>query len=323
MLTNPEIDIITRDYIMADNKKATDIYFKTSFLLMWLMKKKKGLFIRPTGGDRIKVHMKYDGAESGFYARNETLSEDERQNITAAFFSWKHVFGNATLYRADELQNAGEHAEIENVVNKVETAMESCRDKLSRAIYNAAGDSSVGLTGLLAMTSEEADVAYGGLTENGLVSVDGTKPWQGKTNSVATAISPGAVRTLRSEAKIYDGVTGKPTIAVTTEVLYNKLVSQLEVQQRFTEAKAMTEAGFLGLSLDGMMITPDDFLAASNFIALNMNHVGFAIHSKGFFERTPWQKLTSGAQGRAMKILWDGNIICNNRKAHKRHSNFT
>lgn len=320
MLSNPEIEQITSDYFAADNKRAVDIYFETSFLLEYLMNQQKGIFLRPNGGERIKVHLKYDGAEGGFYSRNSTLSEDERENITAAFFGWKHSFGNATLYRADELQNAGAYAEVDNVINKIETAQETCRDYIAKNLYNSAGDDSVLITGLFSLTSESADVAYGTLTENGLAAADGTKPWEGKTNTTSENITPTVIRTLRSDAKINGGKNGKPDVAVTTETLYNKLAAVLEVQQRFTAADEMAKAGFTGLSLDGMMIGVDDFIPSGNMIALNTNHVGFAIHSKGYFARTPWEKLTSGAQGRTMKILWDGNLICNNRKAHKRHS---
>ena len=323
MLTNPEIEKITSDYFLADDHKAVDIYFETSFLLEYLMRQQKGIFKRPAGGERIKVHLKYDGAEAGFYSRNETLSEDERENITACFFAWKHAFGNATLYRADELQNASVYAEVDNVLNKIETAQESCRDMLANNLFNAAGDDSKLITGLGSLTSESADVAYGTLTENGLVAADGKKPWEGKTNSTSANISPTVIRTLRSDAKIRGGKKGKPDLGVTSETLYNKLAGILEVQQRFTAADAMAKAGFTGLSLDGMMIGADDFVGDADFFALNSMHIGFAIHKKGYFARTKWNPLTSGAQGRTMKILWDGNMVCNNRKAHKRHSALT
>lgn len=65
MLTNPEIEQITSDYFLADDKKAVDIYFNTSFLLEYLMRQQKGIWQRPNGGERIKVHLKYDGAEAG------------------------------------------------------------------------------------------------------------------------------------------------------------------------------------------------------------------------------------------------------------------
>ena len=92
-LTYAELESITSDYFMADGKKATDIYFNTSFLLDWLMNKKKGLWKRPPGGYKIRVPLMYDGAEGGFYSRSDPLSSDDRENINAAYFGWKHTYG--------------------------------------------------------------------------------------------------------------------------------------------------------------------------------------------------------------------------------------
>lgn len=85
-LTYDELQAITNDYFAADGKKATDIYFDSSFALDYFMNKKKGLWQRPSGGDRIRVPLMYDGAEGGFYARSDTLSSDDRTNINAAYF---------------------------------------------------------------------------------------------------------------------------------------------------------------------------------------------------------------------------------------------
>lgn len=90
-LSNPELEIITRDFLLADGKSAQNIYYETSYLMELLINQKKGIFERPNGGVNIKVPLKYDGAEGGFYSRNSTLSESDRQNITAVFFGWKHA----------------------------------------------------------------------------------------------------------------------------------------------------------------------------------------------------------------------------------------
>jgi len=64
-LTYAELESITNDFFMADNGKAVDIYFDSSFLLNYLMKQKKGLWERPNGGNKIRVPLEYDGQESG------------------------------------------------------------------------------------------------------------------------------------------------------------------------------------------------------------------------------------------------------------------
>jgi len=320
MLTNPEIERITNDFVVADNKRATDIYFESSWLLNYLMKQRMGLWKMPDGGQRIQVPLRYDGAESGFYQRNDTLSEDEREIITNAFFGWRHAFGNATIYRTDELENAGEYAEVMLVTERVSAAMESASKVIAQQLYAAGGDSSKLITGLQSLVSETSTTAYGTLTEDGLVAKDGTKPWEGKTTVTSEAISLAAIRALRSSARFN---AKRPDCMTTTEDLYTAVLNILQVQQRYTENKDVTATGFTGLTFDGAKLVVDDYCPSGWLFALNSKHVGFAVHKKGYFARTPWTKLTSGAQGRTMKILWDGNLICNNRQSHAAHSNLS
>lgn len=323
MLTNPELELVTRDYFMADNKSAVDIYFETSWLMEYLMNQQKGLWERPNGGKKIVVPLKFDGAVGGWYARNEALSESDKQNVTTVEFAWKHAFGNASIYRTDELENAGEYAEVQLVTSKLQDAQETCRDKIATSLYDGAGDSSKLITGLLSLTSETTTLAYGGKAEDDIVAEDGTKPWEGKTTTAAEAISLPVIRALRSLAKVNGGKAGKPTIGVTTETLFNTIAHILQVQQRFTTDTEIAKAGFTGVNFEGMQIAVDDYCPAGYFFALNPKHLGWAVHQRGYFARSPWEKLSSGAAGRTMKIYWDGNLICNNRKAHAAHSGLT
>jgi hypothetical protein len=323
MLTNPELELITKKFLVADGKKATDIYFETSWLMEHLMKNKGGLFERPNGGSHIEVPLKYDGAEAGFYMRNEALNEDDRQNITVAKFNWCHAFGNATIYRVDELKNAGEYAEVALVESKITDAMESCRDMIASNLYNGVGDGSKFITGLLSLTNGTGTVTYGNIAADNLVAQDGTKPWRGITNTTGGVLSLDLLRGFRSQAKIKGGPKGKPNLLVTTETLYNKVLNLLTLNQRYTPADQVVKAGFVGCHLDDAMIVVDDYCPSGYVFGINTNHCGFAVHSRGYFARDPWTKLSSGAVGRTMKIFWDGNLIANHRRAHIAASGLT
>ena len=87
-----ELDAITDDYFMLDYGKAIDIYFYTSFLLNYLLKQQKGIWERPSGGEKIRIPLEYDGQEAEFYSRGETISSDDRESINAAYFLWKHAY---------------------------------------------------------------------------------------------------------------------------------------------------------------------------------------------------------------------------------------
>ncbi len=321
-LSMTEIESITSDYFAAANGRAVDIYFRNSFLLDLLMNRQAGLFERPAGGEKIRVPLNYSDAEGGFFTRSDTLSSDDRASVNAATFHWKHAYGNATVYLTDEVAAAGDYAAVQFVTRKIETAQRTCAAWLASTLYSAAGDEAPTLTGLRALTSADADKPYGGIAENDLVASDGTRPWKGVTNDAPGAMSLEALQELRSAAKVSDGRDGKPNVAVTTEALYNKISRILQVQQRFVTDDGVADAGFTHLVYEGMVLAADDYCPAGHCFAVNTNHLGFAIHQNGFFARQPWVDL-AGPAGRSMKILWHGNLICSNRKAHACHANLS
>lgn len=323
-LTFGELESVTNDYFVADGGKAVDIYFNTSFLIDYLMNKKKGLWERPSGGRRMRVPLEFDESEGGAYARADALSSDDREIINAAYFWLKHYYGNSTIYRTDELENDGPYAEVQIVTQKIANAQKTVTKKLATDLYSSSSDTANELTGLLSTTSETATVAYGGIIENDLVATDGTKPWEGKTTTTTEGISLAVIRTATSAAKVNDGANGKPNIGVMTETLFNVVSGILQVQQRFTTDSDTAKAGFTHLVFEGKILAADDYAPSGYMFLLNSNFIGFGIHKKGYFARTQWADLiVAGPAARSMKIFWDGNLICSNRKAHIAHSNLS
>jgi hypothetical protein len=322
-LTFSELESITNDYFLADNKKAVDIYFNTSFLLNHLLKQKAGLWERPDGGRRIRIPLEYDGQEAGFYVKGDALNSDDRESLNAAFFEWKHAYGNATIYRIDELKNAGRYAEVQMVVQRVGGAQKSLTKLLADSFYDDASAAAGRLTGFLACCNETATTAYGDIQEDDLVASDGTKPWEGKRTTTSEGIGLQVIRTMCTGAKIRDGKGGKPNLIVTTEALYNVLSDILQVQQRFVNSSATAKAGFTGLHFEGKDIFPDDYCPSGYAMAVNTVHYGFAVHQQGNMMRTKWKILPDSAEDRSMKIFFDGNAVCNNRKGQIAHSNLS
>lgn len=325
-LTYTELQAITNDYFMADNKKAIDIYFNSSFLMYKFMDKKAGIIERPSGGLKYRIPLVYDGQEGGFYSRGETLNSDAKDILNAAYFWPKHAYANATIYRSDEQECGGEYAEVQLVNQHLEAAQKTVRKKIAQAIYLNNSDTAKEVTGLLACCFGSDSVAYGGIVATDLVDSDGNYPWVAKDTTTTEAIGLSVIRTLRSSAKISDGAGGKPDIGITTETLFNIISGILQVQQRFTEDKDTAKAGFTNVVFEGQTITADDYLASGYFLSINSKYYGWAIHKDGFFQRTPWGDLTnapSGVAGKTMKIFWDGNQVVSNRKAHAGHSNLS
>jgi len=307
---------------MLEGGKASDIYFKTSFFADYFMKKKKGLMSRYSGGPKIRVPLMFDRGIGDAFQRADALVSDDQSLLNSAYFYPKNYYANATIYRTDELENAGEEQQVDMVAARIQGAQNGISLDLANSIYDASGDSSKYLTGLRSLTSETATVAYGGIAENDLVAADQTKPWEGKTNTTGGALTLPIIRTARSTAKLYDGPNGKPDVGLMTETLFNAVKAILQPMQRFTEDQDTTKAGFDNVFFEGMLIAADDFCPSGYMFCLNSKHIGFAVHKKcgkDYFDRDKWMPLAQAA-GRTMKIFWHGNIICNNRKAHIAYS---
>jgi len=322
-LTFEELNSVTNDYFMADNGKALDIYFNTSFLLNYLLKQQKGLWERPDGGMKIRVPLEYDEQVGGFYSRGDTVSSDDRESVNAAYFEWKHAYSNATIYRIDGLKNSGRYAEVALVPQRVAGAQKTATKILADSIYDTAGVGSDRLTGLLACCNETATTAYGDIAENDLVSNDGTKPWEGKMDSTEENISLSVLRDMATAAKLRDGPKGKPDLVVMPEALWNVVADILQAQQRFVDSKETANAGFTGLKFEGKDLFPDDYCPSGYAFALNSAHIGFAVHREGNFMRTKWKVIPDSPEDKTMKIYWDGNMIVNDRRAHQGHSNLS
>lgn len=312
-----ELEAITNDYFASDNGKAIDIFFDDSFIINYLIKQKKGLWERPDGGVKIRVPLEYSGQEAGFYVKGDTLSSDDKESVNAAYFEWKHAYGNATVSRIDTLKNSGRYAEVQLLAQRLGGAQKSLTKVLAGSVYDLPSGGSARLTGLRACCHETTTIAYGEIKESELIASDGSTPWEGKMDSSTTVVTLAAIRTGATAAKVRDGAGGKPDLVVCTETIFNIVADILQVQQRFTEGKETAKAGFTGLHFEGKDIFPDDYCPTYHMFLLNSNHIGFAIHKDGYYARTQWKVIPDSPEDKTLKILWDGNMIVNNRKAHK------
>ena len=66
-----------------------------------------------------------------------------------------------------------------------------------------------------------------------------------------------------------------------------------------------------------------DYCPSGHLFLLNSKFYGFAVHQKGFFSRGPWRVVQDSPEDKTMKIYFDGNTVCSNRKAHIGHSNLS
>lgn len=316
-----QLDAVTHDYFMIEGGKAMDNYFETSFLLNYLLKQKKGIYKKASGGKKISVPIRYDGNKAGFFVRGGTLDSTKQEAITNVEFNWKYCYGNATIYFVDTLENSGPEALINLTTEELLGAQESLRDLMATSLYTGLEGDSSNLTGLNSLTNTTATTAYGGYASNDIVSADGTQVWTGKGSSTTTVISLPALRDIKTAAAYGSGKNTRPDLMATSEANYDTILNIIQIQQRFTADGVKTaKVGFNGVHFEGTDIFPDRYCPASNVYAINSDHVGFVVHKDADFMKSPWEFIAGSARDKTMKILWGGNMVANNRRAHYRHS---
>lgn len=318
--TDAEIAAVTQDYFAS--KSATDIYFTDSVLINKMLKGKEGLYREIPGSEYIREPIVYDVAEGGAWGKFDSLKNSDRQMVDAAKFTHKNYDGVAVLNQVSEWENSGEEAIIKLVTVKIQGAQNRVSQDLGKDFYSNASDDAKTLTGILGMCDSTATRTYGGLTTNDVVSADGTKPWVGNTNSTSTVISLEAIQSLRSSAKVGNGDKDKPGLYLTTQTLWDKVERILQIQQRFVQADEIKTLGFTGLMIAGGALVVDDYCPAGHMFALNMRFIGFGVQAGVNFQKTPWIQSTAPLS-RSMHILWRGNLLCNNRRAHAVHTALT
>ncbi len=324
LLFASEMEAITNDYFVLDGGKAFDVFYKTSWWMNRMIKQRKGYFQLYEGGKKIRVLLDYDESEGGFYTRGASISSDHKETIQAVEFEPKHLYGNGTVLRVDLMEAGGEYGQIDLVKHQIKKAQQKATSLIAETIYDEYGTSSERLTGFGACCDETTTRTYGGITEDDLVSKkDGSKPWEGKRNTTAEQITTTVLRTLVADTHQSTDPDKEADMVGTTVTLFNSLVSQLELQQRYRSDDETAKAGFKNLMIDSFMVFKDDYCPSGWAAAITSKAYGFAVHKDGFFERTKWEKIPNTAEDKAMKIYFDGNSVCTNRRVHKIHTGLT
>jgi len=306
-LSRTELESLTRYYFLSDNGKAFDNYFSSYYLIKRALKKPMK---KASGGVSIKVPLAYERLAGGSFSGVDTFDVGKREIFNSAIFEWRNYWTNVTITFDDEMTNSGPEEEVDLVINNLEMAQKSIQDDLADGLYSdGTGNSDKDLDGLLALFNSTTSTAYGGIKE------DDMSVWAAGISSTSAAITSSVLRSMRTSAKVGDGVKDKPNLIVTTDTLLDSWLDQLMQQQRLQSPQA-AKAGFDAVyMLDQAEIFSDGKCPSGYCFALNDRFWGFVVHKNAFFARTPWKTPTNGVT-KSMQILWRGNVVCTRRDAH-------
>jgi len=293
-LTYGEISAITEKHYVP---KLVDNIFSSNVLFQRMKKSKN--YETYSGGEKIIQPVLYaQTTAAGSYSGADTLDTSANDQITALEFEMKQYYANITVTRADELKNSGNAQIINFVKSKVQVAEKTLSDLLGVALYNLGTDADeiVGLR--LAVDSTGT---YGGIAR-------ATYSWlAAQEDSTTTGLTIPAMQALFGDATVGND---KPTVAVTTQDIYDDYHGLLQPQERYVDENSAS-GGFTNLMFKSIPVIVDNNCPASHLFFLNENYIKLYAHEKENFRFEPFIKPTNQNVSTA-KIYWAGNLVVSN-----------
>ena len=296
-LTYDQVSAITEKKFIP---KLRDNIFDSNPLLQ---RGKKKFLEKLDGGTSIMVPLNYAKISSaGWYAGADTLATSDNDIITAAEFSWKQLYVNISISRADELKNSGDAAILSLVKNKVKVAEKTLEDLLSTGLYNAGSDSKaiVGLRDIVA-----TDQTVGGISQTTY------SWWAGQVDSTTTTLSIAAMQSRFNAAAVNADV---PSVIPTTRALYNSYYGLLQPQQRFMDAES-AKGGFSSLMFNAAPVIADSYCPSSHMFFINESYLHLFVHKDEDMRFEPFQKPVN-QNVKVGKVYWMGALGSSNNRLH-------
>ena len=288
-LTYNQISAITEKKFIP---KMVDNIFDSNPLLQRF--KKGDVYEGIDGGTSILVPLNYaQNTGGGWYAGADTLDTTDNETITAAEYSWKQMYDNISITRADELKNSGDPQILNFVKNKIKIAEKTGMDRMGTGLYSSGSDadSIVGL-GSIVSTSN----TIGGIGQSSY------SWWQaGSVDSSTTTLSIAAMNAVFSAVKIG---SDKPTVITCNSDNWDRYYGLLQPQQRFQDSET-AKGGFASLMFNGVPVIDDSHCATGDMYFLNEKYLHLFYHKQENFRFEPFQKPVN-QNVKVAKIYWMG-----------------
>ena len=295
-LTYGEISSITQKLYIP--KLVDNIFASNALLNRW----RKKAYRLEGGGTSIMQPLLYaTTTASGWYTGSASLSTTSNDQITAAEFNWRQIYGNITITRTDELKNSGKEQVINFVKAKVQACEKTVADSLGTGLFNA-GTTTDAIEGLR-LACAGTGSTYGGISKTTY------SWWRGQTDATSTAFTLPVFQALFGDCTVDND---RPTVAVTTQDIYDDVYGTLQPQQRFTD-KTTANGGFTNILLNGIPIIVDSHCPQYYMFLLNENYLEIVAHRDENFRFEPFIKPVNQNVSTA-KVYWAGNLTCSNAR---------
>ena len=247
--------------------KATDNIFARTAVLDFLKRRSK---INAQGGRSVVIPVM--GAKNTTfqnYSGYDTLTPAVDEVMDTATYDWKQSAIYIPMSGIEEAKNSGDKAVIKLITAKTENAEMTAADTFEDQLFNAT------------TAGTGASWSSAGKDWVGLAEIVGTGAHAGITGSwwESYVESTAGALTLAQLSTAFNSVSygsDKCDFEVTTQALYEKYESLLQVNQRFTDATT-GKAGFDNLMHKSGVVVWSDYTPAGEWYFLNSKHINLTV----------------------------------------------
>lgn len=289
-----EISALTTKYYIP---KLVDQVFNSNSLLQRMKKGK--MYKAQEGGTAIIQPVMYAvTTAAGWYTGTDLLNTTANDQISAASFTRAQAYANITITHTDELDNSGKSQILDFVKSKVQAAEMTLSHNLGTGVFNLGTDTKAIIGLRLAVDSAGT---YGGISRTDY------SWWSAQEDGSTTTLTMAALQSLYGDCSVGND---KPTVAITTQDLYDVYLNLLTPMQRFVDEDT-ARGGFTNVMFNQLPVIVDSHCTALHWYFLNEKYITLFYHPRDDMRFESFVK-PNDQQVASAKILWAGQMVCSN-----------
>lgn len=311
-LTNSQLDASTLKIVRP---RAINNHFDAIPMLSRLRERNR---VMSHEGVQIEEPLIYQGTgQAGGFVGDGPLPTTSQPHLTSAIFNMVNYQSPVIISENQLRRNKGPQGvlRILDIIEKVSRM--DLDDAIATDLIsgNASASESDALAGLDFMVDDDdSPAAYGG------VAITDFAGWAATDDANAAVITPAVLQGLIGD--ITYGLD-RPTVAYTTQNMWDKLWADLQAFQQFVGSPDQVSGGFRALQVSGVdIVVEPKMTGTTDLFLLNEDYLNFYVDPSANMLFLPFVR-PAGAWQRSSSIIHSCQLTTGRRKAHLRATALT
>ncbi len=311
-MSNANYDDVFTTTLESRIRSLADNVSKNNALLNRLQK--KGKVRRVTGGSKILEELEYGEGDLVWYSGYDSITYTPKQLFTAAEFDLKLCAVPVAVSGEDMLKNAGAERVIDLFEKRIENAVKTMKNQMSKAVYgDGTGSSGKEIGGLAFLVADAPSTGtVGGINR----ATSGNEFWRNKSTTASAALTSETIRPAMDAMYLsLSRGTDKPDIIVAGDNMYSLYEQSLVNLQRFSDPK-IADAGFAVLRYKGADVVLDGgqggYCPSDKMYFLNTDYIYLRPHKNRDMKVIGGERMAVNQDAIYKIIGWAGNMTMSN-----------